>query len=181
MALSVPHVLILGHSFVRNFKADLAARFDPRVGEDFGLHGSANVHLYGVGGRTVSSLRSFNLPVICRTAPEVVILEIGTNDLSQNSPEVTFDIEDFACFLLREFRVRIVCICHVIPCGPSCRRGGASFNTKVKTLHEVLATLVESIQGFFLLVSQGAHEPCQDSSFTGWRSLKYFGPISPLS
>ena len=181
MALSVPHVLILGHSFVRNFKADLAARFDPRVGEDFGLHGSANVHLYGVGGRTVSSLRSFNLPVICRTAPEVVILEIGTNDLSQNSPEVTFDIEDFACFLLREFRVRIVCICHVIPRGPSCRRGGASFNTKVKTLHEVLATLVESIQGFFLLVSQGAHEPCQDSSFTGWHSLEYFGPISPLS
>ena len=182
MVLSVPNVLILGHSFVRNFKADLAARFDPRVGEDFGLHGSANVHLYGVGDRTVSSLRSFDVPVISRTAPEVVILEIGTKDLSQNGPEVVAsDIEDFACFLPKEFRVRIVCICHVIPRGSSCQQGGASFNTKVKTLHEVLATLVESIQGFFLLVSQGAHEPCQDSSFTGWRSLKYFGPISPLS
>ena len=32
--------------------------------------------------------------------------------------------------------VRIVCICHVIPRGPSCRSGGASYNTKVKTLHE---------------------------------------------
>ena len=157
MVLSVPNVLILGHSFVRNFKADLAARFDPRVGEDFGLHGSANVHLYGVGGRTVSSLRSFDLPVICRTAPEVVILEIGTNDLSQNGPEVVAsDIEDFACFLLREFGVRIVCICHVIPCGPSCRRGGGSFNTKVKALHKVLATLVESIQGFFVGFTRGS-------------------------
>ena len=174
--------MILLHSFVRNFKADLAARFDPRVGEDFGLHGSANVHLHGVGGRTVSSLRSFDLPVISRTAPEVVLLEIGTNDLSQYGPEVVAsDIEDFACFLLKKFRVRIVCICHVIPRGPSCRRGGACFNTKVRTLHEVLATLVESVPGVFLLVSQGAHEPCQDSSFTGWSSLKYFGTISPLS
>ena len=90
----------------------------------------------------------------------------------------SFHLRDF---LLREFRVLIVCICHVIPRGPSCRRGGASFNTKVKTLHEVLATLVESIQGFFCWFHKRAHEPCQDSSFTGWRSLKYFGPISPLS
>ena len=114
MVLSVPNVLILGHSFVRNFKADLAARFDPRVGEDFGLHGSANVHLYGVGGRTVSSLRSFDLPVISRTAPEVVILEIGTKDLSQNGPEVVAsDIEDFACFfaegISRSYCVHLSC------------------------------------------------------------------------
>ena len=160
MVLSVPNVLILGHSFVRNFKADLAARFDPRVGEDFGLHGSANVHLYGVGDRTVSSLRSFDVPVISRTAPEVVILEIGTKDLSQNGPEVVAsDIEDFACFLPKEFRVRIVCICHVIPRGPSCQHGGASFNTKVKTLHEVLATLVESIPGIFCWFHKGLTNP----------------------
>lgn len=30
----------------------------------------------------MSSLREHDLSVICRTAPEAVILEIGTNDLS---------------------------------------------------------------------------------------------------
>ena len=55
--------------------------------------------------------------------------------------------------------VRIVCICHVISRGPSCRCGGASFNTKVKTLHEVLATLVESIPGFFCWFHKGLTNP----------------------
>lgn len=68
----------------------------------------------------MSSLRERDLSVICRIAPEAVILEIGTNDLSHNGPEaVGSDIEDLVCFLMKEFGVRVVCVCHVIPRGPS--------------------------------------------------------------
>ena len=114
MDLLTPNVLILGHSFVLRLKNDIATRFDPRVEGNFGLTGSANVHLFGVGGRTVSSLREHDLSIVCRTSPEAVILEIGTNDLSQMGPEVVAsEIEDLVCFLIREFGVRVVCVCQV--------------------------------------------------------------------
>ena len=84
----------------------------------------------------MSSLHERDLSVICCTALEAVILEIGTNDPSYNGPEVVgSDIEDLVCFLMREFGICVVCVCHVIPRGLSCR-GVASF--KVQTLHKVL-------------------------------------------
>lgn len=78
----MPNVLILGHSFVHRLRCDLLSNFDPRTELDFGLLGSVNVHLFGVGGRSVSSLRKHDLHVVSRIAPEAIILEIG-NELSQ--------------------------------------------------------------------------------------------------
>jgi len=85
----------------------------------------------------VSSLCERDLSDICRSTPEAVILEIGTNDLSHNGPEVVgSDIEYLVSFLIREFGVCVVCVCHVILRGPPCQ-GVASFNAKVQTLHKV--------------------------------------------
>lgn len=42
------NVLILGHSFVHPLKYDLFQCFDPCVEENFGLSGSANIHLFGL-------------------------------------------------------------------------------------------------------------------------------------
>lgn len=78
----MPNVLIFGHSFVRRLKNDLLSHFDPCTDLDFGLFGSVSVHLFGVGGRSVSSLRQHDLHVVSRIAPEAIILEIGNNDLS---------------------------------------------------------------------------------------------------
>ena len=50
MDFLAPNVLILGDSFVRRLKYDLSVCFDPRVEENFGLSGSANIPLFGVGG-----------------------------------------------------------------------------------------------------------------------------------
>ena len=86
MAGQVPRVLILGHSFVKRLQRDMLSNFDARVDANFKLQGSALVHLHGIGGRTVAKLRSFDLHVITSISPDVVILEIGTNDLSLESP-----------------------------------------------------------------------------------------------
>ena len=75
-------VLILGHSFVRRFKRDLNHYFDPRARRDFNLTGTASVCLHGVGGRTVDKLQRFDLNFVKETCPEILILEIGSNDLS---------------------------------------------------------------------------------------------------
>ena len=88
MSSGVPSVLILGHSFVKRLKRDLRSHFDPRADGNFKLGGTESVHLHSVGGRTVARLRSLDLHVVERIAPDVLILEIGTNDLVDTSPEV---------------------------------------------------------------------------------------------
>lgn len=56
MAVLAPNVLNLGHSFESRLKSDLSVCFDLQVEENFGMNGSANIHLFVVGGQTVSSL-----------------------------------------------------------------------------------------------------------------------------
>ena len=88
MASSPPTALVLGHSFVRRLRVDLQARFDSRADETFDLSNDAIVQLHGVGGLTVARLRR-DLRVVSSLSPEVVILEMGTNDLAGLRPEVT--------------------------------------------------------------------------------------------
>ena len=109
MASPAATVLILGHSFVKRLQSDIETGFDSRVDGNFNLHGSAFVHMFGVGGRTVSKLQAHDLNVIPRLAPDVVILEIGTNDLSQSGPEVLASEIEVLVSLLRE---KIFCSRH---------------------------------------------------------------------
>ena len=44
--------------------------------------------MHGVGGRTVHKLENYDLHVVSRLCPDIVILEIGTNDLAVLPPEV---------------------------------------------------------------------------------------------
>ena len=50
MALCVPKVMILGHSFVRRLSSDLDQQFDDRAKRNFDLN-HVNVRLFGVGAR----------------------------------------------------------------------------------------------------------------------------------
>ena len=123
MAERVPKVLILGHSFVKRLQSDLEKKFDHRVSTTFGLVGTAEVHLYGVGCRTVAKIKNYDLEVVRQLKPDVVILEVGTNDLSSVSPEVVgSSIEDLVVTLKSVYSVSIVCVCHVIPRGESTLR-----------------------------------------------------------
>ena len=81
MSVCVPNILILGHSFVRRLRDDLAARFDARAAPNFHLPESGHVSLFGTGGRTVEKLNKYDLSSLHKYRPDIVILEIGTNDL----------------------------------------------------------------------------------------------------
>ena len=120
MSSAVPKVLILGHSFVKHLRSDLQATFDARADSNFHLEGTATVHLFGVGGRTEEKLRRCDLHVVRRLAPDIVILEVGTNDLWDARPEVVgSSIEELVALLLHAFSVFVVGVCHVIPRGVS--------------------------------------------------------------
>ena len=76
-----PKVMILGHSFVRRLNSDLSQNFDFKVKE-------CSVRLFGTGGRTVKKVRQHDMRLIEKFDPDILILELGTNDLSNLSPEV---------------------------------------------------------------------------------------------
>jgi len=62
---------------------------DPRADETFNLSGDVIVHLCGDGGQMVRRLHQRgDLGVVSSTSPAVVILKMGTNDLSGLRPEV---------------------------------------------------------------------------------------------
>ena len=89
MASPLPSVLIAGHSFVKKLHSDLQWKFDLRAAVDFNLTRTATVSFHGVGGLTVPRLaRELRLLFSHQPPPRVIILEIGTNDLSSHSPEV---------------------------------------------------------------------------------------------
>lgn len=75
----------------------------------------------------MAKLRSFDLHVVEQIAPDVIILEIGTNGLVDTSPEVVGSaIESLVCLLLEDYRVRVVCS---LPCHStwSVTHGGGIF------------------------------------------------------
>lgn len=162
MASAVPKVLILGHSFVRRLSSDLSRCFDLRAGKDFKLQGTASVCLHGVGGRTVATLRSFDLHVIRRLSPDIVILEIGTNDLSRFPPEVVGSaIEELVQFLLEQFSVRVVGVCHVIPRGVS-YANSSLFLERVLVLHKYLEVVLDSCSKVFCWRHREFSHPAKD-------------------
>ena len=107
---AVPKVLILGHSFVKRLSRDIQQGLNTRMDANFGLQGTAAVKLYGQGGRTVRKCLAYDLDVVRNFSPEVVILEVGTNDLTELAPEVVGSaIDDLVHLILDRFPVRMVC------------------------------------------------------------------------
>ena len=75
-----------------------------------------SVRLHGIGGRTVQTLRANDLHAVRDLAPDIAILEIGSNDLLKLPLEtVGSAIEDLVCLLKCDFSVRTIGVCYVIP------------------------------------------------------------------
>ena len=98
----IPKILVLGHSFVRRLRDDLNAQFDPRASVNFHLPESGYIQLQGIGGRTVEKMFKHDLSFVQQYKPDVLILEIGTNDLSICAPEVVGSKIDDLARLLRD-------------------------------------------------------------------------------
>lgn len=65
------------------------------------------MHMHGVGGPTVTKLEMYDLGVVSSLCPEIVILEIGTNDFSLAQPEVVGSrIDNLVRHLLDHYNVR---------------------------------------------------------------------------
>ena len=110
MASSPPTIFIFGHSFVGRLSSDLRSNFDALAAEHSNLLGDAVMH--GVGGLTVKKLHLHDLGVVSALKPDVIVLEIRTNDLFANRPEVVgSEIDDLVQLLLQSYSVRVIGVC----------------------------------------------------------------------
>ena len=75
-------VLILGHSFIRRVHDFLCRNFNAHIAKNLSLDGDLLIRWHGIGGRTVSTTREYDLGIVEEFAPNVVIMQLGTNDLT---------------------------------------------------------------------------------------------------
>ena len=165
MALLPPTSLILGHFFVRRLQDNLQSDFDSRADETFDLHGRALVQLHGVGGRTVQKLRKHDLHIVYSLVPAIIIVEIGTNDLSADRPEVVGSaIVDFVRMLSQILPSSVIGVCEVIPRGQTFRHASV-FNVAVPLLNQYVRGVLESFPNVFTWRHGGFANPSRDPYF----------------
>ena len=115
--MSPPRVLILGHSFVRRLSSFLS--HSNIYSHNLGLQDVAEIALFGVGGRTIAKVEKFDLGFVRAWKPDIVILELGTNDLTKFSPEsVGSSLEELVKLLKENCSVKVIGVCQIIKCCP---------------------------------------------------------------
>lgn len=114
----MPRVLITGHSFVKRYCDYLKTNFEAKTpfNKALGLP-FEEVYIFGKGGLKADEV-GLNL-ILAKSnevKPEVVLIEIGTNDLSDSDSQVLPTIYHifFLCTKLFEQGVKKVILCEVI-------------------------------------------------------------------
>ena len=105
------------------------------------------------GGRTIDKVRRFDLTKVERSKPDVVFLQIGTNDLTRrpSSPaSVGSAIEDLVCSLHHEYGVRLVCVGQTVK-----RHPVGTFNANVQILTQYLQGVLEPLPFAIYWTHQG--------------------------
>lgn len=151
MSVCAPSILILGHSFVRRLRDDLDAHFDIRAAPNFHIPESGHVSMVGSGGRTVDKVIKYDLSLVQKYKPDILVLELGTNDLAVHAPEVVGSkIDDLAHLFRDKYKVRVVVVCHVINRNLShSQTPDAGFNAKAALLRQYLSVVLAGEDGIF--------------------------------
>ena len=107
------------------------------------LSSLGSISFHGVGGRTIAKVRKFDLSIIRRLSPDIMVLELGSNDLTRLPAQtVGSELETLVRYLHDEVNVKSIVVCQVIRRhAPGC----TAYNFKVTKLHLYLKAVLEPI------------------------------------
>ena len=109
-----PRVLILRYSFIRRLQKFI----EHHIGYlDLSLQitAPADITWQGIGWCTVTKTIKFYLHVVRSKRHDIVIVQLGTNDLPFQSPlQAGSELEEFVRLLHYSYGVRFVCVCQTI-------------------------------------------------------------------
>ena len=135
--MAPPQILILGHSFIRRLAGFLQKRG----------HEHLMAKLSSLGSKCrwpqIAKVRKFDLGIIRRLSPDIIVLELGSNDLTKLPAQtVGSELETLVRYLHDEFNVKSIAVCQVIRRhSPQC----TAYNLKVTKLHLYLKAVLEPI------------------------------------
>jgi hypothetical protein len=147
----LPTVLVLGHSFVRRM-ADFTREHLEGCKPDFDL--PCNVKFLGFSGGLVSHLWSALAQISC-ISPDIVLLDIGTNDLASPSAtpgEIADSVVRFADHLISSCGVKVVHIAQIFRRLEGAPRTPPEFNEKVFAYNAALRSLCRHAQSRTLAI-----------------------------
>ena len=146
--MGLPLIFILGHSFIRRLDNFVAA--NPNLNHQFLLNNVATFQWRGVGGRTVAKTLQYDLPVVASSAPDIVVLQLGTNDLSRLDPfVVASSIGELVTILHDTYNVKLICVCQTL------LGSDPVFNTRVRALNKYVKTFLEALSYVFFWGHRG--------------------------
>ena len=103
----------MGHSFIRRLAGFLQKRGHKHLIAKLSSLGSIRFH--GVGGRTIGKVRKFDLGIIRRLSPDIIVLELGSKNLTKLPVQtVGSELETLVRYLHKEFNVKSIAVCQVI-------------------------------------------------------------------
>jgi len=125
--MSPVHVLILDHSYIRRFHDFLRCNYNSHKIKNLNVLGNLQARWRGIGRRKVSKTRHLVLGVVREFAPNVVVLQLGSNDLTSTSvAENRSAFEELTRLLHGSYEVEVVCVFQTLN-----RRNKRSFNAQV--------------------------------------------------
>lgn len=145
-------VLIIGHSFIRRLETYVGQEHIANLGLD---PAKCTVRLVGFPGLNIGGLRSA-LRRQLRWGPDIVIMQIGSNDLSNkidnvapHFTKIASEIHEVACMVNGHPTVKQTVVCQMLK--RYCRqRSGMShveFNERTAAANEFLSVLVSAEEG----------------------------------
>ena len=106
-----------------------------------GLEERINVMWHGIGGRTIAKVLQYDLHIVESFKPQIVILELGTNDLSNLAPTTVGSfLEDLTQVLHSRYAVQRVVVCQTL-----FRDRNPDFNEQVTLLNKYSAVVISSL------------------------------------
>ena len=137
-------ILVLGHSFVWRLEEFILNCPLPCISYSFNCTIPNEVNFYGTGGRTVEKLRQYDLTVVEQFGPNIIILEIGSNDLCNprlDPNSLATNMFQLVQMLHFTYQVSHIIISQALP-RRTPPRMTPSYNTRVTQFTRVLQHLV---------------------------------------
>ena len=118
-ASAKPRALVFGHSFVRRF-GEFIDNSQPTdlYSRDLQLVHTCEVEIFGIGGHTVDKTMRFDLNTIRGTAPNVVVLEMRSNDACEKDSDVETIASSLVALtelLISECKLQFILVCQILP------------------------------------------------------------------
>jgi len=138
------------------------------LNHQFLLSHVATFKWHDVGGRTVAKMLQFDLPVVTSIAPDIVILQLGTNDLSRLDPLVVgSSIKELVTILHDTYNVKLICVCQTL------LGSDPVFNTRVRAFNKYVQTFLKALPYVFFWDIEAFGMHLRDSIGRG--NISFFG------